>query len=51
MISVVLQNDIIEHSNVCVRRIRAYRDATHNALSRYELPYIGEVADRWVGEE
>ncbi|KAF8509818.1 hypothetical protein JB92DRAFT_3083700 [Gautieria morchelliformis] len=31
--------------------IRAYRDATQNALSRYELPYIGEMADRWVGEE
>ena len=31
--------------------MRAYRDASQNGLFRYELPYIGEMADRWVGEE
>ncbi|KAF8591847.1 hypothetical protein K439DRAFT_1325766 [Ramaria rubella] len=31
--------------------IRAYRDATHNQLARYELPFIGELAEKWVGDE
>jgi len=30
---------------------RAYRDASMGGLSRYHLPWIGEVADKWVGEE
>lgn len=30
---------------------RAYRDASQSGLARYELPYIGELADRWVVEE
>ena len=29
---------------------RAWKDA-QNGLSRYYLPYIGEMAERWVGEE
>jgi uncharacterized membrane protein len=29
---------------------KAWSDA-QNGLSRYYLPYIGEVAERWVGEE
>ena len=34
-----------------IPRIRAYRDTVQNGLFRYELPYIGEIADQWVGEE
>lgn len=30
---------------------RAYRDANEGSLARYHLPVIGELADRWVGEE
>lgn len=35
---------------------RAFRDANSSSigrggLARYHLPYIGELADRWVGEE
>lgn len=29
---------------------RAWQDAQHG-LGRYYLPYIGQVAERWVGEE
>ena len=29
--------------------LQAYRDA--QSLERYPLPYIGEIANRWVGEE
>lgn len=38
-------------NSLSFNRIRAYRDASQNGLARYELPYIGPVADRWVGEE
>ncbi|KZS92968.1 hypothetical protein SISNIDRAFT_454916 [Sistotremastrum niveocremeum HHB9708] len=31
--------------------LRAYRDASLGGLSRYRLPWVGELADRWVGEE
>ncbi|KIJ27171.1 hypothetical protein M422DRAFT_37908 [Sphaerobolus stellatus SS14] len=30
---------------------RAYRDTTQNGLARYELPYIGPLAEKWVSEE
>ncbi|KAG9050349.1 hypothetical protein FS837_005970 [Tulasnella sp. UAMH 9824] len=30
---------------------RAFRDANQGSLERYHLPFIGEFADRWVGEE
>jgi hypothetical protein len=30
---------------------RAWRDASQGGLSRFYLPYIGEIAERWVGEE
>lgn len=29
----------------------AFRDANRNGLSRYELPFIGKLADEWVAEE
>jgi uncharacterized membrane protein len=29
---------------------RAWRDA-QDGLGRYWLPYVGEIAERWVGEE
>lgn len=29
--------------------LHAYRDS--QSLERYPLPYIGEIANRWVGEE
>ena len=32
-------------------RFVAYRDANSGGLARYRLPYIGEYADRWVGDE
>ncbi|GJJ09675.1 hypothetical protein Clacol_003899 [Clathrus columnatus] len=31
--------------------LRAYRDASLSGLARYQLPYVGEIADRWVIEE
>ncbi|KAF8516170.1 hypothetical protein BU17DRAFT_67588 [Hysterangium stoloniferum] len=31
--------------------IRAFRDASQHGLARYELPYIGVIADRWVRDE
>jgi len=31
--------------------VRAYRDANDGGLDRYRLPVIGDLADRWVGEE
>jgi len=31
--------------------VRAYRDANQSGLARYRLPYIGELADHWVGDE
>ncbi|KAG9058339.1 hypothetical protein FS842_010065 [Serendipita sp. 407] len=30
---------------------QAYRDAHSGGLARFRLPYIGELADRWVGDE
>lgn len=30
---------------------RAWSDASQGGLSRFYLPYIGEIAERWVGEE
>jgi len=30
---------------------RAYQDAHQGGLTRYHLPIIGEIADRWVGDE
>ncbi|CAL1695861.1 unnamed protein product [Somion occarium] len=30
---------------------RAYIDAAHNGLARFQLPGIGPLADRWVSEE
>jgi len=30
---------------------RAYRDASHNGLVRYQLPMIGLLADQWLREE
>jgi len=30
---------------------QAYRDANSGGLARFRLPYIGELADRYVGEE
>ncbi|CAG7847105.1 SubName: Full=Uncharacterized protein {ECO:0000313/EMBL:CCA69110.1} [Serendipita indica DSM 11827] len=30
---------------------QAYRDANSGGLARFRLPYIGELADRWVGDE
>jgi uncharacterized membrane protein len=32
-------------------RFQAYRDANSGGLARFRLPYIGELADRYVGEE
>ncbi|KAJ7293590.1 hypothetical protein C8J57DRAFT_1429368 [Mycena rebaudengoi] len=29
----------------------AYLDATQNGLARFQLPYIGPVAERWLSEE
>jgi hypothetical protein len=34
-----------------LNRFVAYRDANSGGLARYRLPYIGEYADRWVGDE
>ncbi|KAJ7900362.1 hypothetical protein B0H14DRAFT_3423729 [Mycena olivaceomarginata] len=31
--------------------VRAYLDASQNGLARYQLPYIGPIAERWLGEE
>ncbi|PVG03366.1 hypothetical protein CPB86DRAFT_695809 [Serendipita vermifera] len=31
--------------------VQAYRDANTGGLARFRLPYIGELADRWVGDE
>jgi len=31
--------------------IRAYLDASRNGLTRFELPYIGPVAARWLEDE
>jgi len=30
---------------------RAYFDASRNGLARFQLPYIGPIADRWLAEE
>jgi len=30
---------------------RAYRDASENGLVHYQLPYIGQIADQWLGDE
>ena len=30
-------------------RLHAYNDA--QSLERYPLPYLGDIANRWVGEE
>ena len=35
----------------CLDSFVAYRDANSGGLARYRLPYIGEYADRWVGDE
>jgi len=34
-----------------IHSIRAYVDATRNGLARYQLPYIGPLADQYVTEE
>ncbi|KAJ7254098.1 hypothetical protein B0H12DRAFT_1115969 [Mycena haematopus] len=31
--------------------VRAYLDASQNGLARYQLPYIGPIAERWLEEE
>ncbi|KAF7347822.1 hypothetical protein MVEN_01539700 [Mycena venus] len=31
--------------------VRAYLDAAQNGLARYQLPYIGPIAERWLEEE
>ncbi|KAF7306937.1 hypothetical protein MIND_00486400 [Mycena indigotica] len=31
--------------------IRAYIDASQNSLARFELPYVGPIAARWLEEE
>ncbi|KAJ7225501.1 hypothetical protein GGX14DRAFT_420804 [Mycena pura] len=31
--------------------VRAYLDASQNGLARFELPYIGPIATRWLDEE
>jgi len=35
----------------CGMAFIAYRDANSGGLVRYHLPYIGEYADLWVGDE
>ncbi|KAG8933062.1 hypothetical protein FRC03_001168 [Tulasnella sp. 419] len=37
--------------SVLFMAFRAYRDANSGGLSRYRLPWIGDLAERWVGEE
>ncbi|KAJ6610897.1 hypothetical protein B0H10DRAFT_2165964 [Mycena sp. CBHHK59/15] len=31
--------------------IRAYLDASRNGLARFQLPYVGPIAERWLEEE
>ncbi|KDQ08449.1 hypothetical protein BOTBODRAFT_37885 [Botryobasidium botryosum FD-172 SS1] len=31
--------------------VRAYKDANQGGLARYHLPWIGEIAERWVEDE
>lgn len=30
---------------------RAFTDASHNGLARFQLPYIGILAEQWLSEE
>ncbi|KAJ7169886.1 hypothetical protein C8R46DRAFT_1090416 [Mycena filopes] len=31
--------------------VRAYLDASQNGLARFQLPYVGPIAERWLEEE
>ncbi|KAH7930984.1 hypothetical protein BV22DRAFT_1027742 [Leucogyrophana mollusca] len=42
---------VILFSTAISMSVRAYLGATHHALARYQLPVIGDLADRWVCEE
>jgi hypothetical protein len=32
-------------------RFRAHTDASRNGLSRFHVPFIGQLAERWLDEE
>ncbi|EJU02052.1 hypothetical protein DACRYDRAFT_22436 [Dacryopinax primogenitus] len=42
---------ILEYLFISYLAWRAYRDANQGGLARYRLPWIGDLADAWVGEE
>jgi hypothetical protein len=33
------------------RRYRAYRDTVEGGMTRFRLPIVGELAERWVADE
>lgn len=42
---------ICVHTKFNYFRYRAYKDATEAGMARFRLPWMGELADRWVGDE
>jgi len=38
-------------SSISFMAFRAHTDATRNGLSRFHVPFIGLLAERWLGEE
>ncbi|KAI9457713.1 hypothetical protein F5148DRAFT_1221880 [Russula earlei] len=38
-------------SSICFMAFRAHTDASRNGLSRFHIPYIGLLAERWLDEE
>ncbi|KAI0002084.1 hypothetical protein BJV77DRAFT_938141, partial [Russula vinacea] len=38
-------------SSVCFMAFRAHTDASRNGLTRFHVPFIGQVAERWLDEE
>ncbi|KAF8481118.1 hypothetical protein DFH94DRAFT_738162 [Russula ochroleuca] len=38
-------------SSVCFMAFRAHTDAARNGLTRFHVPFIGQVAERWLDEE
>jgi len=41
----------LPHPDPAFRSAKAFIDAERNDLARFELPYIGPVAERWLSEE
>lgn len=36
---------------IALYRYRAHNDASRNGLTRFHLPFIGLIAERWLDEE